>query len=200
MAYQLIGHFVGQARRCGASWSAIGEAMGVSKQAAQKRFVPSQPGLDLPDGSLTRSHPGLAPRARREARAMSRRRVRTEHLLLGLLSDPEGLAALTITALGATPEQIRSRAGAGPVPGPTAVPGQVPFTPRANKAIQLSLREAMGLGHNHIGTEHVLLGILAEGKDTEAKILAALGITEEGARNWIRQASDEMAAARPREQ
>src|ERR1039457_4970112 len=93
---------------------------------------------------------------------MSRRRVSAEPLLLGLLSDPEGLAALTITALGATPEQIRSRAGAGPVPGPTAVPGQVPFTPRANKAIQLSLREAMGLGYNHIGTEHVLLGILAE--------------------------------------
>jgi hypothetical protein len=199
LADQLIGHFVDQARRSGAPWSAIGEAMGVSKQAAQKRFVPSLPGLDLPDGSLNR----FTPRARntlaaamREAKAMGSRKVETEHLLLGLISEPEGVAAKAIVALGVTLEQIRARVGAARVVDSTAAPERIPFTPPARKVLELSLREALGLGHNYIGTEHLLLGILAEAKGDGGKVLKHLGITMERAQDQIRKALDEMMAAR----
>jgi len=201
LADQLIGHFVGQARRSGASWSAIGEAMGVTKQAAQQRFVPARSGLDGRDLPLNRFTPrarAAAAAARREALAMSKRRVGTGHLLLGLLSEPEGLAAMAIEALGATPDQIRERLGAGPVPDYAASPERIPFAPPAQKVIELSLSAALELDHNFIGTEHLLLGILAEGKDTGARTLRGLGITHERARDWVRHAVGEMAAARAR--
>jgi hypothetical protein len=200
VADQLIGHFVDQARRSGASWSAIGEAMGVTKQAAQQRFVPSVPDLDLGDSRLNRFTPrarSTIVAARREAFVSKDRKVGTEHLLLGLLSEPEGVAARAIAALGVTPGQIRDQVGAGPVPDPALVPKRrIPFTSPAKKAVELSLHEALALSHNYIGTEHLLLGILAEERGTAAKALGELGITKEPARAWITQAIDELAAAR----
>ena len=199
LADQLIGHFVDQARRSGAPWSAIGEAMGVSKQAAQKRFVPSLPGLDLPDGSLNRftlRARNTVAAARREATATGSRKVETEHLLLGLLSEPEGVAAKAIVTLGGSPEQIRSRVGGARVVDSTAAPERIPLAPRTMKVLELGLREALNLGHNYIGTEHLLLGILAEEKGTGGKALRDLGITQERARAQISKALDEMMAAR----
>jgi hypothetical protein len=200
VADQLIGHFVDQARRSGASWSAIGEAMGVTKQAAQQRFVPSLPGLDLRDLRLNRFTPrarSAVAAARREAAAMKRVKVvGTGHLLLGLLSEPEGVAARAIVALGVTPDQIRSRMGAGPVPDPAVAAGRIPLSPAAKKVLELGLHEALAFGHNYIGTEHLLLGILAEGKDTGAKVLTGLGIADEPVRAWISQELTALAAAR----
>ena len=138
--------------------------------------------------------------AQEEARRLNHNHIGTEHILLGLIHEGEGVAAASLESLGISLEAVRQQIEGIIGQGRAAPTGGIPYTPRAKKVLELSLREALQLGHNHIGTEHVLLGILAEGKDTEAKILAALGITEEGARNWIRQASDEMAAARPREQ
>jgi hypothetical protein len=199
VADQLIGHFVDQARRSGAPWSAIGEAMGVTKQAAQQRFVPSTPGLDLRGSGLNRFTPrarSTIAAARREA-FVTKSKVGTEHLLLGLLSEPEGVAARAIAALGVTPDQIRGQVGAGPVPDPALAPKRrIPFTSPAKKAIELSLHEALAFGHNYIGTEHVLLGILAEGTGEGARALGKLGITQEPARAWIGQALDDLAAAR----
>jgi len=199
LADQLIGHFVDQARRSGASWSAIGEAMGVTKQAAQKRFVPSLPGLDLRDQPLNRFTPRARhaiAAARREALAMNRKAVRAEDLLLGLLSEPDGLAARAIVDLGVTPDQIRVQVGAGPVPDPAAEPERIPLNGPAGKVIGLSLQEASGLGHNYIGTEHLLLGILAEGKNKGAKILTGLGITEQRTKDWVRETLGQIAAER----
>ena len=199
LADQLIGHFVDQARRSGASWSAIGEAMGVSKQAAQQRFVPSLSGLELPDLPLNRFTPRARQTiaaARREALAMSCRQVGAEHLLLGLLSEPAGLAAKAMAALGASPDQIRTRLGAAAVLDPAAAPERIPLTPPAGRVIELGLREAIGLGHNYIGTEHLLLGILAEGTSSAARVLAELGVTAQGVRDWVRDTIEQITAAR----
>ena len=132
LADQLTGHFVDQARRSGVSWSAIGDAMGVTKQAAQKRFVPAIPGVDLRGLPLNRFTPrarkaGAA--ARRQAHAVGQAHVGAEHLLLGLLSEPAGLAARAVVALGATPEQIRVRMRAAPVPAHAAVTERI-LSPR----------------------------------------------------------------------
>jgi hypothetical protein len=198
LADQLTGHFVDQARRSGAAWSAIGEAMGVTRQAAQQRFVPGLPGLDTRDLRLNRFTPrarSVIAAARQEAGAARHRRVGTGDLLLALLTEPEGLAARAIVALGASPGQIRGQLGARPVPDSVLAPKRMMFAQPAKEAIKLSLRAALDLNHNYIGTEHLLLGILAEGKDTGAKVLNGLGLTEDRAQVWIGQALDEMTAA-----
>src|SRR4249919_2995198 len=119
VADHLIGHFVDQARRSGASWTDIGRSMGVSKQAAQKRFVPKDPvePTDLLDPN--QGFRGWTPRARNvvmaaqnEARAAGNNEISPEHLVLGLLAEPEGLAARVIVELGVPLETVRSAASA----------------------------------------------------------------------------------------
>ncbi|HWG64121.1 MAG TPA: Clp protease N-terminal domain-containing protein [Streptosporangiaceae bacterium] len=193
---QLIGHFVDQARHSGVSWRAIGEAMGVSKQAAQQRFGPI-PGLDLADQPLNRFTPrarNAIVAARREATAMSQSEVGTEHLLLGLLSEPDGLAARAIVAQNVSAQQIRDRAKAGPEPDRAAPAERIRLSLDAQTAVELGLSTALSLGHNYMGTEHLLLGILADGKSTGAKILAALGVTESGAKQWVLATLHEIVA------
>jgi Clp amino terminal domain, pathogenicity island component len=199
VADQLIGHYVDQARRSGATWSSIGEAMGVTKQAAQKRFAADLPGFgrgDLPVNRFTARARITIGAASREAAVMSRTQIGPEHLLLGLLSEPDGMAAQALAALGATPEQIREQAGAGPAPGPAADPRQLPLSDRAKVALGRGFHAALELGHNYIGTEHILLGLLADTKGAGATILGALGITEQRAREWVTQAIDDVIDAR----
>jgi hypothetical protein len=202
VADQLTGHYVDQARRSGATWNAIGEAMGVTKQAAQKRFAADLPGLGRGDLSLDR----FTARARNtiaaasaEAAAMSKTYTGPEHLLLGLLSEPDGMAARALAAFGVTPEQIREQADAAPGPAPT-VPNagtrQLPFSDRAKVALGRGFHAALELGHNYIGTEHILLGLLADTKGAGATILRALGVTEQRARDWLTDAIDEVLTAR----
>src|SRR5205809_6018847 len=114
VADHLIGHFVDQARRSGASWTDIGVSMGVSKQAAQKRFVPKAPGgtsdLDPSQGYFGRYTPrarNVVVTAQNEARTAGNDQIRPEHLALGLLSEPESLAVQAISAQGVTPEALR---------------------------------------------------------------------------------------------
>jgi Clp amino terminal domain, pathogenicity island component len=199
VADQLIGHYVDQARRSGATWSSIGEAMGVTKQAAQKRFAADLPGFgrgDLPMNRFTARARTTIGAASREAAVMSRTQIGPEHLLLGLLSEPDGMAAQALAALGATPEQIREQAGAGPAPAPAADPRQLPLSDRAKVALGRGFHAALELGHNYIGTEHILLGLLADTKGAGATILGALGITEQRAREWVTQAIDDVIDAR----
>ena len=113
--------------------------------------------------------------AQEEARMLNHGYVGTEHLLLGLLHDSEGGAATTLTALGISLETVRQRLLEIMGVGEQAPPGPIPFTPRAKKAIDLSLREARELGHNYIGTEHILLGLLREGDGVAAQVLVKLG-------------------------
>ena len=209
LADHLIGHFVDQARRTGASWTEIGQSMGVTKQAAQKRFVPRA--SDWPD-LLSGAFPPdpvkfsrFTDRARRAVisarqEAIRRRndRVLPEHLVLGLLHEQEGLAARTVAALGVSPEAARAALGATlPAAMPDEVtPGHVPFDSRAMKVLELTLREALALGHNYIGTEHILLGLLEEEENVGRGPLAGLGITRERARDWLVPVLERMAEAK----
>jgi ATP-dependent Clp protease ATP-binding subunit ClpA len=185
----LIGYFVDQARRSGASWSQIGSAMGVSKQAAQKRFVGVVP--DGPDLSrFTQRAVNVITAAGRLAAADGAGPVSTAHLAAGLLAEPQGIAALVITAAGLSAGQVYEAAGAGPVtpsaPVANAKAGPLgfAFSDDGRAALQETLKVALRLGHNYIGTEHLLLGLLqVGGRVPEA--LAALGLTLEFAEGQV---------------
>ena len=175
----LIGYFVDQARRSGASWSQIGASMGVTKQAAQKRFV-----RDLvPEGQQLFSR--FTQRARNTLGAAGRLagadRIGAAHLAAALPAEPEGLAARIIGRAGLTSEQIYAAVGAGP-----AAPAEdadtdaaalrlLSFSDDGKAALKGTLKAALRLGHNYIGTEHLLLGILFAGGDT-AQALVSLGL------------------------
>jgi ATP-dependent Clp protease ATP-binding subunit ClpA len=113
--------------------------------------------------------------AQEEARLLNHDYIGTEHLLLGLLSQPESIAAGVLTRLGISLDGTRADVEAfiGRGAGPPA--GHIPFTPRAKKVLELSLREALQLGHNYIGTEHILLGIVREGEGVAAQVLTQRG-------------------------
>ncbi|WFE49971.1 Clp protease N-terminal domain-containing protein [Micromonospora sp. WMMD1155] len=180
VADHLIGHFVDQARRSGASWTDIGRSMGVSKQAAQKRFVPKAStdaaALD-PNAGFGR----FTPRARNvvmasqeEARASRNAEIGPEHLVLGLLAEPEALAARVMADLGVTPEAVRETVAAALPPRVEQVPDLIPYDARGKKALELTFREALRLGHNYIGTEHILLALLEQ--EDGAGVLTSLGL------------------------
>ena len=128
VADHLIGHFVDQARRSGASWTDIGRSMGVTKQAAQKRFVPKDPG-QVPDLDASQGFTRFTPRARNsvmaaqnEARAGGNDQIELAHLVLGLLVDPDALAAKAIVAQGVTLDAVRQAVTAGLRPRPPRCP------------------------------------------------------------------------------
>jgi ATP-dependent Clp protease ATP-binding subunit ClpA len=111
--------------------------------------------------------------AQEEARELDHNYIGTEHLLLGLLVTSDSLAGTSLTALGYTRDDVRASVEAMVGHGKGAPEGHVPFTPRAKKVLELSLREALQLKHNYIGTEHILLGLIREGEGIAAKILEA---------------------------
>jgi hypothetical protein len=166
VADHLIGHFVDQARRSGASWTEIGKSMGVTKQAAQKRFVARGPGepsdLDPSQGftRFTARARNVVMAAQNEARAAGNAEIHPEHLVLGLLAEQEGFAAQAILAQGVPLDTVRQAATAALPPAADQVPDLIPFDPRARKALELTYRQALRLGHNYIGTEHILLALL----------------------------------------
>jgi len=109
--------------------------------------------------------------AQDEARVLRHNYIGTEHLLLGLLREEEGIAARVLESLGVTIEEVRAQVARIVGHGDEAATGQIPFTPRAKKVLELSLREAQSTGHNYIGTEHVLLGLVRENSGVAARIL-----------------------------
>ncbi|MDN6638012.1 MAG: AAA family ATPase, partial [Yaniella sp.] len=113
--------------------------------------------------------------AQEEARMLNHSYIGTEHILLGLIHEGDGVAAKALqsldVSLGAVREQVREIIGQGQ----QAPSGHIPFTPRAKKVLELSLREALQLGHNYIGTEHILLGLIREGEGVAAQVLVQLG-------------------------
>ena len=116
--------------------------------------------------------------AQHEARGLGHGSVGTEHLLLGLLAEGEGVAALALESLGISLEETRDRVEEIAGRGQGTPAGHIPFTPRAKKVLELSLREALQLGHTYIGTEHLLLSLLAEGDGIPAQVLAGRGATD----------------------
>jgi ATP-dependent Clp protease ATP-binding subunit ClpA len=132
--------------------------MGVSKQAVQKRFVPKEPAMDF-----TRFTPrarNVVVSAQNETRARGNAEIRPEHLVLGLLSEPEGLAMRALTDRGVTADAVREAATAALPPAVSELPALIPFDGQAKKALELTFREALRLGHDYVGTEHVLLALL----------------------------------------
>jgi ATP-dependent Clp protease ATP-binding subunit ClpC len=113
--------------------------------------------------------------AQEEARLLNHSFIGTEHILLGLIHEGEGLAAKALESLGISLEAVREKVEETIGPAGTAPTGSPPFTPRAKKVLELSLREALQLGHNYIGTEHMLLGLVREGEGVAAQVLVSLG-------------------------
>jgi ATP-dependent Clp protease ATP-binding subunit ClpA len=113
--------------------------------------------------------------AQEEARQLDHNYIGTEHILLGLLAEPEAIAGQVLDGFGMTSEGVREEVIGVVGRGKKAPSGHIPFTPRAKKTLELSLREALQLGHNYIGTEHILLGLIREGDGVAAKILSRHG-------------------------
>lgn len=187
LADHLVGHFVDQARRSGASWTEIGRSMGVTKQAAQKRFVPKgeQAGLD-PNQGFGR----FTPRARKvvvtaqeQARSAGNAEIHTGHLVLGLISEAEGLAAKAIVELGVPLETVREAATRTLPPSEAEVPPLIPFDAQSKKALELTFREALRLGHNYVGTEHILLALLE--LEDGSGLLSDLGLQKDRVEAYI---------------
>jgi hypothetical protein len=192
VADHLIGHFVDQARRSGASWTEIGQAMGVTKQAARKRFQPKDLGspADLDPaqgfGRFTPRTRGVVMAAHDEAKAAGSDEVGPAHLVLGLLRHPEAIAAKVIVEQGVSLDEVRRQATAAlpaRVEGAGSVPEVVPYDLEARKALELTFREALRLGHNYIGTEHILLALL-ELEEGEG-LLAGLGLEKAATQSKI---------------
>lgn len=201
IADHLIGHFVDQARRSGASWTEIGKSMGVSKQAVQKRFVTkeSDQPLDLDPSQgfsrFTARARNVVAAASNEAREARNTHVGPEHLTLGLLAEPDGLAVRALTARGADAARVREAAAAALPPGADELPEIAPYDARARKALELTFREALRLGHNYIGTEHILLALL-EAEDGTGP-LCSLGVEKGRVEEWVRETLAAITAEGP---
>jgi hypothetical protein len=198
----LIGYFVDQARRSGLSWSQIGSAMGVTKQAAQKRFVPGpmkvadlMPGTGRPFSRFTdRAARTLAAAGQLAAPGP----VSAAHLAAALPTEPAGLAAMALVSAGLTAEQLYAAVGAGPAAPVEATSAaellELSLEESARDALKGALKSALRLRHNYIGTEHMLLGLVAA-SGTTAGALARAGLTAERAEQLI---GAELEAARAR--
>ncbi|MER5640779.1 Clp protease N-terminal domain-containing protein [Kitasatospora sp. NPDC002227] len=190
VADHLIGHFVDQARRSGASWTDIGRSMGVTRQAAQKRFVPKgEPGELDPAQGFGRFTPrarNVVTAAHNEAQAARSPEIGPEHLALGLLAEPEGLAVLAVQAQGVTPAALREAVAAAlPAAAEGELPELIPYDARARKALELTMREALRLGHNYVGTEHILLALLEQEAGTGP--LATAGLEKPAVEAFVAQ-------------
>jgi ATP-dependent Clp protease ATP-binding subunit ClpC len=130
--------------------------------------------------------------AQEEARTLDQNYIGSEHLLLGLTHENiGGLAAKTLESLGIGRDAVRQRVEEIIGRGSQAPSGHIPFTPEAKKALELSLREAVQLGHQYIGTEHLLLGLIREGDSVAGRVLAELGADLDGARQQVVRLLDE---------
>jgi hypothetical protein len=189
----LIGYFVDQARKSGASWSQIGTAMGVTKQAAQKRFVPSKAAELMTVSADPFSR--FTPRAARVlaaagllATGQGEPAISPAHLAVALLSEPEGIAAKVMATADITGEQLSAALGTGQAPQAVdADPAdllELPFDEGTKVALKGTLKSALRLGHNYIGTEHLLLGLLLAG-GTVTEAFSTLGLSRERAEELI---------------
>jgi hypothetical protein len=187
----LVGHFMERARSSGATWEEIGECMGVSKQAAQKRFTtrgPQRRGgfflTRLADEAREVVHGAAA-----HARELGSSHVGTEHLVLGLLDDPESVTCRAITGLGGSVDEIRSallsetHSGEGGAHGG----GHIPFSADSKKVLELALRETIRSRDRRIGTAHILLGILRDEKSPGARVLLNQRVSRKAVEAWLEE-------------
>uniref|UniRef100_A0AAU2VYT4 ATP-dependent Clp protease ATP-binding subunit n=1 Tax=Streptomyces sp. NBC_00008 TaxID=2903610 RepID=A0AAU2VYT4_9ACTN len=204
VADHLIGHFVDQARRSGASWTEIGKSMGVTRQAAQKRFVakglgePSELDPSQGFGRFTARAKNVVMASQNEARAAGNSEIGTEHIVLGLLIEPEALAGAFIKAQGVPLDAVRQAATAAlPAASEEQLPALLPYNSDARKVLELTFREALRMGHNYIGTEHILLALLEH--EDGAGLLTGLGLDKAAAETAITEALTIIVAAQEKD-
>jgi hypothetical protein len=125
--------------------------------------------------------------AQEEARHLNHNHIGTEHILLGLINEKQGVAAIALTELGISLEAARAQVVGIVGQGAEKTASHIPFTPRAKKVLELSLREALQLGHNYIGTEHILLGLIREGEGVAAQVLESQGADLDRVRQQVVQ-------------
>jgi hypothetical protein len=167
---QLVDHYVAQARAKGASWSQIGDALGVSKQAAQQRRSGNQ------FERFTARARNLVVVAEGHARKLRQPAVTTEHVLLALI-ESEGLGAMVIAQLAGPLDAVADAVTAGLTPGTGAQqPVHVPFAEDCKRVFEETVDQALGLGHNYVGTEHILLGIMKVPDCRAAEVLSGMGV------------------------
>jgi ATP-dependent Clp protease ATP-binding subunit ClpC len=126
-------------------------------------------------------------KAQDEARFLKQNYIGTEHILLGLIDEKEGIAAKVFEELNVDFEDIREAIKDVVTEGTSESYEHIPFTPRAKKVLELSLREALQMGHNYIGTEHILLGLLREGEGVAARVLNSLGVTQDNVKEKVKE-------------
>jgi hypothetical protein len=193
VADHLIGHFVDAARSSGASWRDIGASMGVSKQAAQKRFVdrtpPERPPLHPRQGfsRFTQQAGDALVAAHNAATSAANAEITPGHLVLGLLDDPDSLATTAIAAQGISLEKVREEAVAALPPADDAPPELVPYAPETREVIELALREAIRLGREDVGAEHLLLALLR----SKSSPLTELGVDAQAVAAHIAKAQSD---------
>ena len=171
----LLGHFVDQCRRSGHSWSEISSALGVSKQAAHKRFT-----IDVPTFErFTPRAQAVVSGSEIEARRLGHGFVGTEHILLALFEVTGGLAFTVLDEAGISKVMAEEQVVALIAPATVTEQGKLPFTLRAKAALRSAVEEALQLGHNYIGTEHLLLGLLSDDGSVAAKVLSDLGASSD---------------------
>lgn len=191
---QLIDHYVSKAKQTGASWTEIGDAIGVSKQAAQQRHTPA------PFERFTNLNRHSIVLAQEAARTHKHDFIGTEHMLLGLLGEPRGLAYEVLVAKTGSEQRVRDAIEEVLAPaGEKALRGHIAFRPESKEAIEQARRAAADLGHDWVGTEHTLLGLIRAEKSPAAQILRNLGFTSKELHKTVKTEIAKRLAARDRQ-
>ncbi|HWJ64304.1 MAG TPA: Clp protease N-terminal domain-containing protein [Acidimicrobiales bacterium] len=201
LADHLVGHFVDQARRSGASWTDIGRSMGVTKQAARKRFFPKDPGepndLDASQGfnRFTPRARNVVVRAHNEAKEAGNDEITALHLDIAVLEEREAVGARAAEAAGVDLDAAVASLRSSLPPAADDRPALVPYDEGAKKALELTFRHALRLGHNYVGTEHLLLALIeADGPDGP---LAGFGLDAAAVEPHIAEALSALTATEP---
>ena len=171
---EVLDRFVAEARAANCSWSEVGAALGVSKQAAQQRFPAGGPLTSWPEGATDAVRAAMVT-AEDESRALGHNYVGNEHLLLGLLAQTDGIAADVLAGLGVTGTAIITRTREVVGAGSPRRWEALGVTPRLKQALVVARKDAHRLGHRCVGTEHVLLGIARFDEGVDAQLLRELG-------------------------
>jgi hypothetical protein len=171
----LLGHFVDECRRNGHSWSEISSALGVSKQAAHKRFTFDTPTFER----FTERARAVVSGSEIEARRLGHGFVGTEHILLALFDVTGGVARQVLDGAGISKAAVDEHVLEVITRATPPEEGKLPFTPRAKAVLRSGAEVALQMGHNYIGTEHILLGLFADEDAIAAKVLSELGLSDD---------------------
>ena len=193
---RLLDHFVFQCRQAGMSWAELSGALGVSKQAAHKRFNTAAP----PFQRLTVKAQAVMQGSTDQARTLGHEAFGTGHMLLALFEPSDSLAAIALAKAGVTRdavlEQLLARNPAQPEEPRLAIPA----TAHAKTALRGSFEEAIGLGHNYIGTEHMLLSLISDPEYSSTQILTAIGTDPDAVRGAQLKVVEQVTQARMKQQ